>query len=356
MFSPGQSPATVCLIFLHYLLCILMSISYRIHLSPGSRRNATRTKTPRKRRTPANPESAASQHLQTPLVEEGRIIAHHFSPDSTPPLIQATLPSASTLPHPRISQTSSPSSSYSPNTHHILPAMSSPDLPLPVSSPLSYSHRSGTAYQSPANTYSTFANDPTGTSQISSHNAVGTGDFTYSHSHSNYGDHSQQHSRSTSPSAAMPSRHSLSHISNPRYPSSYRPPSPTSVSSHTSAHSGSPTPTYHVSYADTHTYSHPHSAMVSNQPTVNNSQINSQTYLFQNVYTPTPRYLPPLTLAPIQDDRYTRRLESPRYSQSHNSPYLHHSQSFTGYHHSIGLGYSPWKSEAMRKGVGATVM
>jgi zinc finger protein CreA/MIG len=347
-----QQSVSFSFIICLYTKCI--STSYRIHLSPGSRRNAARTKAPRKRASPsaspANPESAASQNLQTPHIEEGRIIAHHFSPNSTPPLIQATLPSASTLPHPRISSSSSPSTSYSPNTHHILPAVSSSDLSLPVSSPLSYSHRSGTTYQSPVNPYSTFVND-TRVSQISSRNAVGTGNFTYSHSHSNYGDHSQQHSRSTSPSVAMPSRHSPSHISKPRYLLSHGPPSPISVSSHTSAHSGPPTPTHHFSYADTHTYSHPHNAMASNQPTVNNNQIHNQSHLFQDVYTPNviaPRYLPPLTLAPIQDERYTRRLETPRYSQTHNSPYLHHTQPLAGFHHSIGL--VGWKSEAMRKG------
>ena len=347
MLPPGQSPATVCPIFLCSLFRILMSISYRIHLSPGSRRNSARIKAPRK---PASASASPRTPAPTPHVEEGRVIAHlyHFSPDSTPPLIQVTLPSASTHPHSRISPSSTPSSSYSPNTHHILPSVSSQELSLPVSSPLSYNHRTGTAYQSPANSHRSSLNDPTG------YNAVDTGNPTYSHSHSNYGDQSQQHSRSTSPSPTMPSRRSLSHISNPRYPSSHGLASPISVSSHTSAHSGPPTPTYHF-YPDTHTYSHPHSTAVSIQPAANNSQIHSQSYLFQNVYTPNviaPRYLPPLTLAPIQDERYTRRLETPRYSQAHNSPYLHHSQPLTGYHHLVG--HSTWKSD-MRKGVGAVI-
>jgi zinc finger protein CreA/MIG len=263
----------------------------------------------------------------------------------------------------RVSATSSPSTSYSSDIHHILPAVSSSELSLPASAPLDYNYRSGTTSYPPANPYSTFVNNATisGPSQNGSHNAVGSTNFTYSHSYPNYGGHSQQHSRSTSPSSAtMPSRHSLSHISNSHYASSAGPPSPTSVSSHTS-HSGPPTPTYSFSYGD---YTHPHSTMVASQPPVHNGQI-SQSHLFQNAYTPngviahSPRYSPPLTLAPIQDERYIRRLGIPRHSQSHNPPYLHHSQplhAYSPYHHSIGLGHGVWKSEAMRKGVGAAVI
>jgi hypothetical protein len=291
--------------------------SYRIHLSPGSHRNSVRTTTPRKRSTsskaPSNPESVTRQHP----VEQRRIYAH--LPDSTPPLTQATLSSAPTRLHPisaRISPTPSPSTSYSLNTHRIPSAVSSLEVDLPVSSPLNYNYRM--IYDQP---YGTFVNNP---SQDGSHNTV--------HSHSHYGG---PPSRSTSPCAAMPSRHSLSHINNPHYSSSHGPPSPTSVSSHTSAHSGPPTPTYPVSYPGTHPYSHSHSTIVASQPAVHNNQVQSQSYLFQNAYTPngviqphSTRYSPPLTLAPIQDGRYVRRLETPCHSQSHTSPYLHHSRIF----------------------------
>ena len=340
-----------------------MLTSYRIHLSPSSRRNSVRTNTPRKSASASSssrsPESVTPQYPGTPPVDQGRVY------DSTPPLTQATLPSANTLLNSsisgRISPSSRPSTSYSPNPHHTLPALSAPGLSLPVSTPSNYNYRTGTpSYhdQSLANPYPTYANTATGASQNCSHNAVGSSNFTYSHSHSNYGGHSQQNSRPASPSATMHSRHSLSHISHSRYPSSHRPPSPILVSSHTSAHSGPPTPTYPVSYADTHTYSQPHSAMVTSQPAVHNTQMQSQSYLFQSGYSPntviahSPRYLPPLTLAPIQDERYTRRLETPR-------AYLHHSQPHAGYsqyHHSMGIGHSSWKAESMRKGVGATVI
>jgi hypothetical protein len=198
-------------------------LSYRIHLSPGSRRNSVRTTTPRKRstpsKTPSNPESVIRQH-PTPPVEQRRIYAH--LPDSTPPLTQATLSSAPTRLHPisaRTSATPSPSTSYSLDAHRIPPAVSSPEVDLPLSSPLNYNYRI-IYYDQP---YGTLVNNP---SQDGSHNIV--------HSHSHYGGHSQPPSRSTSPGAAMPSWH----INNSHYSSSYGPPSPTSVSSHTSAHSG----------------------------------------------------------------------------------------------------------------------
>jgi zinc finger protein CreA/MIG len=372
VLSSGQPPATVGFHFSRLFTSATKSLSnsYRIHLSPGSRRNSSRTSATRKRVsatspiTPNDAESAVPPHSGSPPLVQGRVYAHHSTPDTTPPLTQATLPSASTLLHPRIdpiservSATSSPSTSYSSDIHHILPAVSSSELSLPASAPLDYNYRSGTTSYQPANPYSTFVNNApiSGFSQNGSHNAVGSTNFTYSHSYPTYGGHSQQHTRSTSPSASMSSRHSLSHISNPHYASSNGPPSPTSVSSHTS-HSGPPTPTYSFSYGN---YTHPPSTMVASQPTVHNGQM-SQSHLFQNAYTPngiiahSPRYSPPLTLAPIQDERYVRRLGIPRHSQSHNSSYLHHV--YSPYHHSMGLGHGIWKTEAMRKGVGAAVI
>jgi hypothetical protein len=317
MLSPGQPPATVCLSFSltstpdFYSTNILL-VSYRIHLSPGSRRNSVRITIPRQcptsSRAPANTEYATRQHLGTPPVEQGHIYAHHSQlPGSTPPLTQATLSSASTPLHPvsgRVSTTSSPSTLYSLDTHHILPAVSSPETALPVSPPLNYDHRMIYQDQQP-NSYGTFVNN---SSQDKLHNT-----FPSSQLHSHCGGHSQLPSRSTSSTAAMPSRHSLSHINNPHYPSSHGPPSPspTSVSSHTSACSDLLTLTYPISYASTHPYSHSHSAIVASQPAVHNNPVQTQSYLFQNTYTPNGviahslRYSPPLTLAPIQDRCYT---------------------------------------------------
>jgi hypothetical protein len=207
----------------------------------------------------------------------------------------------------RISASSSPGISYSPDPHHV-PALSSQALSLPLSPPPgNYNYRIVTPNyhdQSLANSCPTFVNNPTGPSQNASHNTIGSNNFTYSHS--DYGGHSQQSSRSASPSTAMHSRHSLSNIDNSRYPSSHAPPSPASGSSHTS-HSAPPTPTYPISYASTNSYSHSRREIATSHPTVpHNNQLHSQSYLFQNNFAPnavathSPCHLPPPTLASNQ--------------------------------------------------------
>jgi hypothetical protein len=276
--------------FLFIFLFTNSIVSYRIHLSPGSRRNSICTNTPRKRTSVSrSPEPVTPQHPGTPSLHHGRLY------DSTSPLAQVTLPSAANV--LLNSPSSSPGTSYSPDPHHTLPALSSPGLSLSVPPPLNYNYLTVSASYHD-NPYPTFVNNAAGASQNSLRNAVGSStNFTYSHPHPNYGGHSQQNSRSTSPSTTMHSRHSLSHISNSRYPSSHVPPSPTSGSSKTS-HSGSSTPSYPVSCADNHTHSYypHHSATVTSQPAVH-SQLQSQSYLFQNAYTPnavianSPRYL-----------------------------------------------------------------
>ena len=331
----------------------ILFISYRIHLSPGSRRSSARTNATRKR-APLPSSSSSSTYTQspsphqpiTPPLEQGRYTCYSSSADSTPPFGQVPLPPVSALTHSRtvsgrLSGTSSPHSSYSPDTHQVLHP---PALPLPLSTSLHYNYRSDNN-QTSSNTYSAFvsATPDLGTSQ---NNAVGGSNFAYANTQPNYGGHAPQHSRSASPSAVVSSRHSISHINNPQYASSHgSPPSPNSVSSHPSAHSGPPTPTYPIPYSAPAT-----------QPTIHNGQVHTQTHDFQNVYAPnpvvahSPRFLPPLTLAPIPDERYIRVLRQP-----HNpTPYLHHPQpysSYSPYHQSIGLGHGSWKPEGMRKGL-----
>ena len=352
-----------------YTQCL--SNSYRIHLSPGSRRNSARINAARKRASgslsstsSASTESGTPRHSWTPPLDHGCV--YPPPPDSPPPLTQATLPSTSTHRHSRMDSASSrvsatPSPSYSSDSRHTLPTMSSSQLSFPV---LNYNYRGGTTSyhdQTLSNQYGTFVNNPSpvsGTSQNDSLNAVGGSNFSYSHSSYTYDNHSQQHSRSTSPSAVMPSRLSISHINNSQYPS-HGPPSSPSVSSSTSAQSGPPTPSYAYTY-NTDQYTHPH-AMVASQPTAHNTQIHSSSHLFQDNYTPNgvvthpPRYSPPLTLAPIQDERYIRRLENPRHLQSYNSAhYLPQPQpvhDYSPYHHPMGLGHGAWKTEALRKGL-----
>lgn len=331
----------------------ILFISYRIHLSPGSRRSSARTNAARKRASASssstrstNTESPSPQQKATPPLEQGRYSYHSISAASTPPLGQVSLPPVSALPHSRtapvtgrLSGTSSPHSSYSSDTHQVLRPLSSPVLSLPVSSSLHYNYRSNDD-QTSSNSYSAFVNTPTDLGASQNH-AVGGSNFAYANTQATYG----AHSRSASPSGVVSSRHSISHINNPQYPSHGQSPSPNSVSSHTS-HSGPPTPTYPIPYS--------HSATAA----VHNGQMHTQVNHFQNVYTPnpvvadSPRFLPPLTLAPIPDERYIRRVDLLR--PPHNpTPYLHHSQPFSNYspyHQSIGLGHG-WKPEGMRKGL-----
>ena len=188
--------------------------SYRIHLSPGSRRVSIRANTSRKRASTSSslsgfPESVTPLRKETPPVDQDRMY------DSTPPLAQATLPSSNSLLDSSILGRVS-ASSYSPDPHHVLPALSSQELSLPLSPPPgNYNYRIVTPNyhdQSLANSCPTFVNHPMGPSRNASHNTISSNNFTYSHS--DYGGHSQQ-SRSTSPSTAMHSRHSLSNINTP---------------------------------------------------------------------------------------------------------------------------------------------
>lgn len=156
-------------------------LSYRIHLSPGSRRNS--------RRTGGNKRAAAAEppiNLPPPTLEDVSVYAHHPTPPDSPvPLVQPLVPVVG--PSPALS--SAPEEAY---------------YGLAGSPYLSYSYRNATTtYQEQG----------------------AVNGFTYIH---------------TTPLTSAPhdgSRHSISHIT--RYPAS--PASSNSASSHTS---GPPTPTY----------------------------------------------------------------------------------------------------------------
>lgn len=160
---------------------------YRIHLSPGSRRNSARSVISRVMHSPG---SAGGKRgvSPPPALEPARLYSHHSQspPDSPPPLTQATLP-ATALRSPE------PASPDSPYSHLSMPP-----------TPTSYSYRTGT---------STYQEQP------------GSG-YTYVHTTPSP---PTQYYEVAAPSAS--SRHSISHIS---------PPSPESNSS------GPPTP---ASYA-----------------------------------------------------------------------------------------------------------
>lgn len=156
---------------------------YRIHLSPGSRRNSRRSGTAKRREL--------SNDIPPPALED--VYAHHLTPpDSLAPLVQATVPVAD----PSQTQSSRSSSLASDQPYYVMGDSSS--------SYASYSYRNvTTTYQE---------------------QGPGSG-FTYVH---------------TTPLASHDiSRHSISHIMS--YPAPASPASSNSASSHAS---GPPTPTY----------------------------------------------------------------------------------------------------------------
>lgn len=353
--------------------------SYRIHLSPGSRRNSARSGGARKRASVAASATVTSAEsvippppLTPPPLEQARIYAHHSpAPESPPPLVQATLPHTAALPIPnsRFESASGRLSSSSSDSY-----IGSQGLNLSGSGHLNYNYRSGTTTyqeqsQTAGNGYTYVHTTPIcSTASGSTGNASGSNNFaSYQSAHTSFGNqHAQQHSTHLR-TAPTPSRHSISHINNPHYPPSQQPsnnpPSPAShsVSSHNSVASGPSTPPYSLSYDDDHGYTHNSHEMLTVQTGIHNNHMNAQ-YLqhgfSSNGVGHAPRFAsPPPTLAPIQDERYIRRQE-PRHSQSHISPYLHQPQPLsTEYsnHQTMGLGHGVWKAD-VRKGVGATVI
>lgn len=386
---PILSPAIVSMLTHNY--------SYRIHLSPGSRRSSTRSAIARamnpagsgKRNSSSSSESpSAPPSLSSPpALEPARVYSHHSTPpDSPPPLAQATLPATAHLPDSASSRSSSsPETSYSPINHHLVP-MSSQGINMPGSnSQQPYSYRSGTTTYQEQSQGAGFTYVHTTPISHSSSSSNGNTFSSYSSSHDDFSNHSlphintntsspvlhQQHlqdSPTSQSSMSMSSRHSISHISHPQssysqnQPSSAGPPSPTSshsVSSHTS---GPPTPTYSVFNDEAHTYHHG-SGMISDAPGLSSGHISPQGHLVHPSYSPSmhngSRFdSPPPVLAPIQNDRHVRSED--RLSQSQpqlhgSSPYIHHPQPLPTeyqYHQSMGLGHGAWKADSgMRKGV-----
>ncbi len=354
------------------------SDSYRIHLSPGSRRNSARSSGARKRfTTTTSSESVISPPpLTPPPLEQARVYAQNSPPPhSPPPLVQATLPAATTLPIPssRFESASGRLSSSSPDSY-----LGSQGLTLSGSGHLNYNYRSGTTtYQEQSQTsgsgFTYVHTTPiSGPSSSGSGNNSGSGNFvSYQNTPTNFNSqHPQQHSTHLrNVPAPISSRHSISHINNPHYPPSQHPndnpPSPAShsVSSHHSAASGPPTPPYSLSYDDGHSYSHNSHEMLTVHSGIHNGHMGAQSHYLQNGYSSNavghvPRFAsPPPTLAPIQDERYIRRQE-PRHLQTHvSSPYIHQPQPLSteySYHH-MSLGHGAWRGD-VRKGIGATVV
>ena len=326
--------------------------SYRIHLSPGSRRSSARSAASKAMNgkkgnniAPASTEALAPPPLSSPPpLEPARIYSHHSTPpDSPPPLTQATLPATASiplansriqLPSPgRSSSSSSPDTAYPPSDHQLVSLQSQG-----LSNPPNYNYRSGTT------TYQEQSQGP-------GYTYVHTTPITHPPSGSSNGN-------------SFSSRHSISHISHPQ--SSYQSSSgsPSSPASSHSHYSGPPTPTYPAYHDDTQSYhhqqhSHHGSGMVNNDHHQQHPHSQSQSHILSqqngNHYSYGRFDSPPLTLAPIQGERLIRRDDS-RHSQNHN--YIH-AQSVNDYpyHQGMGLGHGAWKAESeMRKGLGAALV
>lgn len=375
-------------------------LSYRIHLSPGSRRSSTRsaiaramnsTASPKRSSLPSPEAQMSPPPMSPPALEPARLYAAHSPPpDTPPPLAPATLPTGMHIADPVSSRSSSsPDNSYSPTNHHLL-SMPSNSMSLP--GPQSYSYRNGTTTYQEQSQGAGFTYVHTTPIHSTSNSAS---NFSYSNAHGSFGNHGLPHMNSTatvihntrhnseSSISGITSRHSISHISHPHsysqaQSSSGGPPSPASshsVSSHTS---GPPTPTYPVFHGDGHAYhadgllgnegtSHPSMGVPSHILHQNNVYHHhhhggSQTHSSSGAMgLGSGRFVdsPPPTLAPIQDERFIRR-EDRHSTQSHSSsPYIHHPQPLSSdypYSQPLGLPTAGWKSEnSLRKGVGALV-
>jgi len=329
-------------LFVSPYLTSLPSFSYRIHLSPGSRRSSTRSAIARAMNNTVLPLSGNNRRPSTssgspdsppsippllsapPSLEPARVYTLSSPPDSPPQLAQATLPATAHPPPESVSSSSSstPESPYSPINRdpqhtHMVPMSSQP---IPITAQPHHSH-----------TYSPFRSGPTPYQEHSqgpgftyihptplSTNGVHHSHNSYSYSASQYDDdhHSvhQQHlqdshnnhgpSSPTTHVSSISSRHSISHISHPNshtqsysHPHSSDPPSPSS-----SPHTGPTTPSsYSIFHDDTHyqqnglIIDHTTSADQQQHSISSGHHLNSQGQLVHPAYSPT---LPLLSLPP----------------------------------------------------------
>ncbi len=178
--------------------------SYRIHLSPGSRRNSARSAISRVLNTPAQPKKEESP---PPALEPARVYTTHSPPpDSPPPLAHATLP-ATTTNGSYYETTSNGNNGYS--------YVHSNPTPSPPFSGHSLQHHQTQQQQqlSPIQSPHALAHQPSLSHQssqhLSQHSLPPPPQLTHSHSH-----------------YETSSRHSIAHISPPSPDSSSGPPTP----------------------------------------------------------------------------------------------------------------------------------
>ena len=292
--------------------------SYRIHLSPGSRRNSSRSAIARAmngsvptlnnasiRRASASsgspefPPSLPPQLSAPPNTSEpARAYTISTPPDSPPQLAHATLPATMHPPPESVSSRSSsgPDSPYSPISqeqqlhNNQLVSMSSHPIDINGNSQPFSHYRSGTTTyqeQSQGSGYQ-YVHHNSVSPPGSAHHGMHQMNNSYSYSGSHYdsrhhpthrSDNTNSQSASSSPTTHT-SRHSISHISHPNphprsYPPAHNSNSPSPVSS------SNPSPTSPASYYDDPHFDRNgilinHSAQSDHQPNISNGHLNGQ--------------------------------------------------------------------------------
>ena len=382
-------------------ISLTLSFSYRIHLSPGSRRSsssatraaiaravgATGSKNSRPSSAIVTPERLSSGPPSPPPALEHAIIPP--PPDSPPPLVQA-------FPVHHVyndSMHSGSSSSRSPtpleNGYPLIPTHSQglTNGHITSQAPPMASH-----YDSPTYTESSQHSSYGYVSSSSHAPATSAVDQSYDYSYSeksplprlqpsvlHHASMDSIHDHSPPSSAhlsSVSSRLSISHISHPQsYPSHYHAvssPSPDSchsVSPHSQA-SGPPTPNYSAYQDDRHDGATYHTIeSVSDHSGLTNGYVSSQTHIIHGSFNHSmipqqnlPRYdSPPPILAPIQDERVIRgdiRVSHVQHSPVSSIPatplsssYIHSSIHSYPYHTPhLSLNQTTWKHDALLRG------
>lgn len=386
-------------------ISLTLSFSYRIHLSPGSRRSsssATRaaiaravgangSKNSRPASTIVTPDRLSSDPPSPPPPLEHAMIPP--PPDSPPPLVQAFPVSHAPVYNGSMHSGSSSSRSPTPleNTY-------------PIISPHSQGLTNGHLASQPSPMASHYSDSPPTYTESSQHSSYGyvspssyasatsavdqSYDYSYNEksplprlqssalhhaSMDNMHDHSPPSSAHLS---SVSSRLSISHISHPQsYPSHYHavsspsPDSGHSVSPHSQA-SGPPTPNYSAYQDDRHDGTAYHTIeSVPDHSGLTNGYVSSQSHIMHGNYNHSmipqqnlSRYdSPPPILAPIQDERVIRgdlRVSHIQHSPVSGIPatslpnsYMHSSIHSYPYHAPpISLNQTAWKHDALLRG------
>lgn len=398
-FDPGWSYSTR---MFRPNTSLTLSFSYRIHLSPGSRRSsssATRaaiaraisangSKNSRSSSVIVTPERLSSDPPSPPPALEHALLPP--PPDSPPALVQAF--TVSHVPVYNDSMQSGSSSSRSPTPL---------DNGYPMISPHSQGLTNAHIASHPSPMPSHYSDSPPTYAESSQHSSYGyvspsshasgtsavdqSFDYTYGEksplprlqssalhhaSMDNIHDHSPPSSAHLS---SVSSRLSISHISHPQsYPTHYHavsspsPDSGHSMSPHSQA-SGPPTPNYSAYHDDRHDGATYHTIeSVPDHSGLTDGYVSSQSHIIHGNYNhsmvPQQRYAsPPPILAPIQDERVIRgdiRVSHVQHSPVSSIPvtplsssYMHSSIHNYSYHAPhISLNPATWKHDALLRG------